>query len=131
MPRRSSGGAGSIFDQIQQQARVILSTLREEIRAKEADLKRLKEEESRLALVTAEVSTAPAGAGLTPDRTTGGRMNWRTVIERLPKQFKASDVRGIRGLKDKRTSELFSAVTRWIDAGIVKRKERGLYERVS
>jgi hypothetical protein len=131
MPRRSSGGAGSPFDQIQQQARVILTTLREEIRAKEADLKRLKEEESRLALVTAEVSTASASARLTPDRTTGGRTNWRTVIERLPKQFKASDVRGIRGLKDKRTSEIFAAVTRWIDAGIVKRKERGLYERVS
>ena len=66
-----------------------------------------------------------------PDRTTGGRINWRIVIEGLPKQFTASDVRGIRALKDKRASEIFAAVTRWIDAGIIKRKERGLYERAS
>jgi hypothetical protein len=53
------------------------------------------------------------------------------VLEQLPKQFKAPDIRQIRGLKDKRSSEIFAAVTRWIQAGTVKRKERGLYERVS
>ena len=131
MPRRSSSGKGSAFVQIQQQARALLSKLREEIQAKEADLKSLKEDESRLGLVTGKVSEAAADARLTRHRTTGGRINWRTVLEQLPKQFKASDVHGIRGMKDKQPSEIFAAVTRWIDAGIIKRKERGLYERVS
>ena len=53
------------------------------------------------------------------------------MLEQLPKQFKAGDVRKIRGLNDKRSSELFAAVTRWIQGGKVKRKDRGLYERLS
>ncbi|MGC1342763.1 MAG: hypothetical protein WA854_10570 [Candidatus Binataceae bacterium] len=48
----------------------------------------------------------------------------------MPKQFKASDVRGVRGLKGKRPSEIFAAITRWIDGGMAKRKSRGLYERI-
>jgi hypothetical protein len=32
--------------------------------------------------------------------------------------------------KDKRSSEVFAAIARWIDAKMVKRKERRLYERV-
>jgi hypothetical protein len=132
MPRRtSSGGEGSAFDQLQQQARALLSKVRKEIQSKEADLNRLKADESRLGLVTGKVSVAATGARLKRQRTTGGRINWRKVLERLPKQFKASDVRGISAMKDKRPSEIFAAVTRWIDAGMVKRKDRGLYERVS
>jgi hypothetical protein len=42
----------------------------------------------------------------------------------MPKQFKAGDVRKVRGLKDKRASEIFAAITRWIEARSVKRKER-------
>jgi len=77
------------------------------------------------------VSTHAAEPSPAPDRTTGGRINWSTVLEQLPKQFKAGDVRKIRGLNDKRSSELFAAVTRWIQGGKVKRKDRGLYERLS
>ena len=33
--------------------------------------------------------------------------------------------------KDKRPSEVFAAITRWIDAKMVKRKSRGVYERVN
>jgi hypothetical protein len=33
-------------------------------------------------------------------------------------------------MKDKRSSEVFAAIARWIDAKMVKRKKRGLYERV-
>ena len=61
----------------------------------------------------------------------GGRINWRTVLSQVPKQFKAADIRGVRGLKDKRPSEIFAAITRWIDAGMVKRKARGVYERTA
>jgi hypothetical protein len=40
------------------------------------------------------------------------------------------DIRKLREIKDKRASEIFAAITRWIEAKTVKRKERGLYERV-
>ncbi len=131
MPRRSNGELGSSFSQLQQQARALLSNLRKEIHAKEAELRRLKEDESRLGVVTGKVA-AEAGPGRgrgMRSESSGGRINWRTVLEQLPKQFKASDVRSVRGLKDKRPSEIFAAVTRWIDAGSVKRKARGVYER--
>ena len=58
------------------------------------------------------------------------RINWGTVLEQLPKQFKASQIRAERGLKNKRSSEIFAAITHWMEAGLVKRKKRGLYERV-
>jgi hypothetical protein len=48
-------------------------------------------------------------------------------LEQLPRQFKASDIRQVRGIKDKRSSELFAAITRWIEAGSVKKKARGAY----
>jgi hypothetical protein len=131
MPRASSSGVGSAFDQLQQQARALLTALRNEIRAKEAELKRLKEDESRLGSVTARVSAGAAGALPARARTTGERINWRVVLEQLPKQFKATDIRQIRGLRDKQSSEIFAAVTRWIEGGMVKRKARGLYERAS
>jgi hypothetical protein len=129
MPRRSSSGSGSAFNELQQQAQALLAILRKEISAKEAELKRLKDDESRLGVVTGRVSAA-APAAERSERT-GGRINWKTVLEQLPKQFNASDIRGIRGLKDKRPSEIFAAVTRWIEAGMVKRKDRGVYERAS
>ena len=59
-----------------------------------------------------------------------GRVNWRNVLSALPKQFKAADVRNVRGLKQKRPSEIFAAITRWIDAGAARRRARGVYERV-
>ncbi|MGH7949069.1 MAG: hypothetical protein ACREQF_07595, partial [Candidatus Binataceae bacterium] len=58
-----------------------------------------------------------------------GRINWRTVLSQLPRQVGASDVRKIRGLKQKRPSEIFAAITRWIEGGLAKRKARGVYER--
>jgi len=131
MPRRSSSGAGSAFDELQQQARGLLSALRKEIRTKEAELERLKKDESRLSLVTGGAPAAASAAPAARNQSSGGRINWRTVLEQLPKQFKASDIRSVRGLKDKRPSEIFAAVTRWIEAGTVRRKTRGLYERAS
>jgi hypothetical protein len=131
MPRSTKSGSGSAFGQFQQQARGLLATLRKEIRIKEAELERLKEDESRLGMVTGRVSAAGRTARAARGARSGGRINWRTVLEQLPKQFKASDVRGVRGLKEKRPSEIFAAVTRWINTGAVKRKSRGLYERAS
>lgn len=130
MPRRSnSEGPTSAFRRVQQQARSLLASLRKEIRAKEAELKRLKLEESSLGRLTG--GRAPT-AGTAPRAASagGGRIDWSTVLNQLPKQFKASHIRAVRGLKNKRPSEIFAAITRWIEAGTVKRKARGAYERV-
>ena len=62
--------------------------------------------------------------------TRGGRIDWRIVLDQLPKQFKAADIHLVRGLKSKRPSEVFAAITRWIQTGLARRKARGLYEKV-
>jgi hypothetical protein len=58
------------------------------------------------------------------------RINWTSVLEQLPQQFKASGIRAVRGVRRKHSSEIFAAIARWTEAGLVKRKERELYERV-
>jgi len=106
----------------------LLGNLRTQVRNKENELARLKEEETRLSQLlggSAKVAAAPASGG-----AGRGRINWGVVLKQMPKQFKASDVRKVRGLKHKRPSEIFAAITRWIDAGTAKRKTRGSYERV-
>jgi translation initiation factor 2B subunit (eIF-2B alpha/beta/delta family) len=130
MPRRKN--VGSAFRQVQQQARTLVANLQKEIRAREMELKQLKEEEASLGQLTGRVARASTGGGGGGGgaRVGRGRINWRAVLEQLPKQFKAAHIRDIRGLKGKRPSEIFAAITRWIDAGTVKRKARGLYERV-
>jgi hypothetical protein len=132
MPRRKNVASG--FRQVQQQARTLIANLQKEIRAKEMELKNLKTEEESLSQLTGRVARASTGGGGGGGGGGGrigrGRINWRAVLQQLPKQFKAAHIRDIRGLKGKRPSEIFAAITRWIDAGTVKRKARGLYERV-
>ena len=130
MPRTTETQIASAFGQIQKQAQQLLANLRSEIQSKEADLGRLKEEESKLSGLiglrgTDGTKAATPGAG-------GGaaRINWGAVLEQIPKQFRTSDVRKVREVKNKRPSEIFAAITRWIEAGVVKRKSRGLYKRV-
>jgi hypothetical protein len=127
MPRKKvSRGGASAFQQVQRQARTLLLNLRKDIRMKEATLSKLREEEARLGSL---IGGGGRGAK-TVNSGPRGRVNWRTVLSALPKQFKAADVREVRGLKGKRPSEIFAAITRWIDAGSAKRKARGVYERV-
>jgi len=134
MPRKPTASANtmtSAIRQVQLQARSLMANLRKEIRSKEAELRRLKEEESRLGMLigsrVAAVSTRTASAR---GASRGGRVNWRSVLDQLPKQFKASDVHLVKGLKGKRPSEVFAAITRWIQTGSARRKARGVYERV-
>jgi len=132
MPRKHSASANtstSAFRQVQQQARSLMSNLRKEIHAKEIELRRLKEEEARLGMRT---GCHTASAKITSARTAmrGGRVNWLSVLDQLPRQFKASDVHQIRGLERKRPSEVFAAITRWIQMGSARRKARGMYEKV-
>ena len=130
MPRTSRVRTASAVGQIQKQARQLLSNLTNEIRSKEVDLRRLKEAESTLSGLTGLGTTS--GNGMVAGRKGGkARINWGAVLQQMPKQFKAGDVRKVRGVKEKRPSEIFAAITRWIEAGSVKRKERGLYERTA
>ena len=132
MPRkRNATTVTSAFRQVQQQARSLMVNLRKEIRTKETELRRLKEEESRLSMLIGG-QPAPASRRATSGAAAsrGGRINWRTVLEQLPRQFKAADVRMVRGLGGKRASEVFAAITRWIQTGSARRKARGVYEKV-
>jgi hypothetical protein len=96
-----------------------------EIRSREAELAELREQEQKISsLMGRPVYNATPGDG------PRGRTDWREVLAKVPKQFKASDVRKVRGLRDKQPNEIFSAITRWIAAKMVKRKDRGVYERV-
>ena len=136
MPRRKgSASTASAIRQVRRQAGAVLAKLRKDIRAMETELARLKHDEDlweRLAgrgSARGAVARAPRAASAGGGGGGGGRINWRSVLAQLPKQFKASNVRQIRGLKDKRPSEIFAAITRWIEAGLAKRKTRGLYEK--
>ncbi len=130
MPRTTGTQIISAFSRVQKQARGLLVGVRREIRSKEADLRRLKKEESQLSTITGQRGTEEAKSASGRSAGAIARINWGTVLEQLPKQFKASQIRAVRGLKNKRASEIFAGITRWMEAGAVKRKERGLYERV-
>ena len=130
MPRMTTGET-SAFTQVQTQARELLAKLRTDIRTKDAELRRLRQEESKLAALTGQPGMAISDGGMGASRRGArSRINWGDVLNKLPKQFKASDIRAVRGLRDKRSSEIFAAITRWIEGGTVKRRDRGIYERL-
>ncbi|HUY28190.1 MAG TPA: hypothetical protein VMV27_12300 [Candidatus Binataceae bacterium] len=129
MPRKSAVGITSALKQVQQQARDLLGDLHKQISDQETELARLKEEAANLSRLIGPVPAVRAQTKAAAPRG-GGRINWRTILAELPKQFKAADVRAVRGLKSKRPSEIFAAITRWIEGGMAKRKARGLYERI-
>jgi hypothetical protein len=130
MPRATQTST-SAYGQLQRQVQQLLANLQSEIRSKEADLKRLKEEESKLSGLIGLHGTDGTKAVATR-RVSGGtaRIDWERVLEQIPKQFKAADVRKVREVANKRPSEIFGAITRWIEARVVKRKDRGLYEHL-
>jgi hypothetical protein len=115
---------------MQKQARELLVGLGHEIRFREADLRRLKKEASQLSAIVGRRGTDRAKPASGGAAGATARINWGMVLEQLPKQFKASQIRSVHRLKHKRPSEIFAAITRWMEAGSVKRKERGLYARV-
>ncbi len=123
MPRQAS--SASAYEHVRRQAISALNKLRSDIRTIESELSTLRKQEEQVLRIAGERRIAASKGA--PAR--GGRTNWRVVLGKLPKRFKASDVRGVRGLARKRSGEIFAAITRWIDAGAVKRKERGVYER--
>jgi hypothetical protein len=128
MPRTT--GNTSALEQIQKRVQRLLADLGAEIRSKQAELRRLKEEESQLSnwigLRTPHATRRSNGAA----SARADRIDWGRVLQQLSKQFKATNIRKIREVENKRASEVYAAIARWIDAGAVKRKDRGQYERV-
>ena len=114
------------FFELQQQARKVLAGLASEIRSKKTELSKLELEFKKIVGLAGHRATRPAARR---GGKKSGRINWSEVLAKLPKEFKASNIRSIPGLKDKRPSELFAAITRWIDSGVVKKKTRGSYLR--
>lgn len=119
----------SAYDQLLRDSRKILTDLRRQISAREIELRRLHDEEHRLGSLV-----RPNAAGRKGRRTQTGsrsrRTDWQALLAKLPKQFKAADIRKVPQVASKRSSEVFAAITRWIEAGSVKRKERGVYQRM-
>ena len=120
-------GNASPFVQLQQQARKIITGLASQISSKKSELRLLEGQLEKLTSLAGLRGTRAAARRARVART---RIDWSQVLKNLPKEFQASNVRKIRGLKDKRPSELFAAITRWIDSGAVKKKKRGIYLRV-
>jgi hypothetical protein len=115
----------STYLKIREQAVRALRQIRAEIRAREGELDQLRRQEQQVSGLLGPVR----GAAREP--AAGRRINWMIVLEELPKEFTASDVRKVRGIGEKPSGEIFGAITRWTKAKMIKRKERGVYQRLS
>ena len=118
----------SAFRQFQRRAHAALADLRREISSQERELRELRDEEMQLARLAGRAALPTPSARLSVG---SGRVDWRQVLVKLPKEFGTSDLRKIAALRRKRPSELYAGIARWTDAGLVKRKERGVYQRLS
>ena len=124
--RKSPGTTASLVRQVQLHASSALAKLRKDIRAKEIELVTLNRHQKSLSRLTERGGYAGGGARVARAAGGGGkRINWRNVLAQLPKQFKASNVRQMPGLKDKHPSEIFSAISRWMEAGWPSAKHTG------
>jgi hypothetical protein len=114
----------STYSKIREQAVRALRQTHADIRTREQQLDQLRKQEQQISALLV------AGRGVERPAASGRRTNWRVALEQLPKEFKASDVRKVRGLGGKASSEIFAAITRWIESKAIKRKERGVYQRL-
>ena len=129
MPRATGIRFAADFAQLRKRTGQLLIKLRGAIRTTEKELAGLRKEEAMLATLAGVRSTMVSRRPVGPRPGRSSRINWTKVLEQVPAQFKAGDIRKIRGVQKKRPSEIFAAITRWIDSGSVKRKQRGIYER--
>ena len=118
----------SALRQFQHRARTALADLRREISSRETELRELRDEEMRLARLTGRAVSPTPSTRLSAGSS---RVDWRQVLAKLPKEFRTSDLRKIGALRNKQSSEIYNGIARWTEAGLVKRKERGVYQRLS
>jgi len=115
----------SAYESLKNQAQLTLQEVQRGIRSAETQLAELRQQEQKIQSFLGKPVKESA-----PEGGPHARIDWRAVLSKLPKQFTASDVRKVRGLAEKKASEIFAAITRWINTELVKRKDRGVYERV-
>src|SRR3979411_1650874 len=111
MPRGTLTQGIATFYQIQEQARQWLRSLTREIRIKEAELRSLRDDEAKLAAATGQRNASSGGFNRSGPRKRPSRINWLAVLERLPKEFKASHVGAVSAVRHKRPSERFAAIS--------------------
>ena len=80
MPRTTGTQITSAFSRVQKQARGLLVGVQREIRVKEADLLRLKKEESQLSAITGQPGTEEAKSASGGSAGATARINWGTVL---------------------------------------------------
>lgn len=122
-----AGTQASAYQRVRDEAQKALRQLKTEIGDRDSELAALREQERVLSTF---LGAQPDGRAPAPKIGPRRRVDWRAVLSKLPKQFTAGDVRKVRGLANKRQSEIFAGITRWIDAKLVKRKDRGLYGKI-
>jgi hypothetical protein len=115
----------SPYQRIRETAQAALRKVQTEIRIRETELSQLRQQERML-----QAFTGSQANGAAPRAGARRRVDWRAVLSELPKQFVAADIRKVPGIANKGNNEIFAAITRWIDARLVKRKARGSYERI-
>jgi hypothetical protein len=97
----------SAFRQLQQQAHRLLADLRIEISAREAELRRLEEQTSKLSALAGEPRVAPtANRAARPAR----RIDWRALLAQLPRRFSVPDVRSMGELRNKGSAQIFAGI---------------------
>src|SRR5580704_18726488 len=85
----------SAYLRIRDEAVGALRQTRAGIRARESQLEQLKKQEQQISGLLGLVRGTERRAA------SGQRTDWGTVLEQLPKEFKASDVRKVRGIGEK------------------------------
>jgi hypothetical protein len=118
----------SAAEQLRQNAASLLREVRGEIEQIVAKLRELREEENHLARFLGETPMQQTNNGASH---TESRTDWKAVLGTLPKKFKASDIRNIPQIGNRRSSEIYAGITRWMDAGLIKRAGRGDYVKVA
>jgi hypothetical protein len=93
MPRGTVIQVHSVFRQVQGKARRVLKSLAQDIRAKESDLRQLRDDEAKLAALARQLSASVSQSERGASGKGGARINWRAVLEKLPNEFKKSEPR--------------------------------------
>ncbi|MBI3303578.1 MAG: hypothetical protein HYZ72_16060 [Deltaproteobacteria bacterium] len=129
MPQRSNV-LQSILASLKQQSTKALASLHQEISTREKELAVLKKTEAQWrSVVGAQPKAAtPAAAPSRPRAATKKRLNWDTILARLPATFTNKEV---RQRTHKPMEQVYAGVSRWVKDNKVKRNPEGKYQKIT
>jgi hypothetical protein len=103
--------------------------LRREITKKSSELTSLREDLARYQKVHDLLNGQPIAARSKTNRTVRRkRLDWNSVLKRLPTSFAVNNVSNVTKLKS--TTYIHSMLARWVKQRKIKRVERGKYEKL-